>query len=370
MARTIPDDLAEQIAEHAKEERTPRKKKELIVEELVPSGSTLIDLACTDTTHGAYMLGGFTTIPGTSAAGKTIAALNCLAECTYQSRFDDYDLIHDDAEERMAFDINYLFSERVADRLQKPELGISKTIQQFEANLLTLQKKKRKCIYVLDSFDSLTSDEELEKEMRKALAMAKSAEAAQKIAGSYGMEKAKIAGQTLRMINNYLEESKSLVIILQQLRQNVGGGMFDPKFKTSGGEAPYYYSNHQIWLTKGKKIEKKELVIGVHTRAKVVKNSATGKLRDVEFDIYYDHGIDNIGSCVDWMIENKFWKERTIQGTKGYEAEELDLFLPNRNAIIDAIEDQCLERKLARAVGRAWKEREDSVLLGRKPRYE
>ena len=316
------------------------------------------------------MLGGFATLPGGSAAGKTVLALTTLAECVYLPRFNDYLLIHDDAEERQSFDLKYLFSDKVDHRLSCPPLGNSKTIQSFEANILTLQKQKRKFIYVLDSLDSLASTEELEKEMLKALALAKSDEAAKKIAGSFGMERAKICGQILRMTNNYLEESQSLVIITQQLRDNVGGGIFDPEYITSGGNAPFFYSNHQVWLTKGAQHKRKELVVGNHVRAKIVKNSATGKLRQVEWDVFNDRGVDDIGSIIDWGCDWNVWKERTIQGMKGICVPELDLFEPTRNKLIYAVEDRNMESQLRVAVGEAWRKLEDTLKSDRKHRYE
>lgn len=384
MARQLPTDIPEetpatrsnrsnlvqQISETTKDVSTrEREQRKVDPAMLASSGCTLINCACTDSPDGAYMLGGYATMPGASSAGKTLIALTTLAEATFDPKFDKYILIHDDAEERQAFDLQYMFGKRVADRICVPPLDRSKTIQQFKANVLTLQKNKSKFIYILDSFDSLSSDEELEKEMRKALAMAKSEEAAKKIAGSYGMEKAKIAGEILRMLNNYLKESDSLIIMTQQLRDNVGGGPFDPEYVTSGGNAPFFYSNHQIWLTKGAAHKKKELVIGHHVRAKIVKNSATGKLRNVEFDVFNELGLDNVGANVDFLYNEGFWRDRQIGGVKGISAPELDLFEPSRDKLVVKIEELGLEKELAKTVGEAWNRREATVKLGRKPRY-
>ena len=367
MARTAPTtDIADQVRDAAHEVKEDREKKILKPEDLVPSGSTLLNCACSDTPFGAYQLGRFVTIPGASSAGKTVLSLSTLAECSRLKRFNDYALIHDDTEERLDFDLRYLFGSKFADRLEKPPLGVSKTVQMFESNTLSLLKGKnaRQCIYILDSIDSLSSDEELEKEMRKALAMAKSAEAAEKIAGSYGTEKAKILGQTLRMINNELEKSKSSVIMLQQRRQKIGFTGFGDKYTTSGGEAPLFYSTHNLWLTKVGDIKEKGTVLGTETECKLKKNSLTGKRRGCSFDIYDDYGIDDLGSCIDWMLAEGFWKK------EGHSIVATDLGLTlNRAGLIRKIEEDQLEGKVQTAVGRAWKELEESLRLGRKPRY-
>lgn len=372
MARTTPPQsksdnrkkLASQVRNVSKKKPPERTKKELCEKDLVPSGSTLLNLACSDTPEGAFLLGGIVTIPGASSAGKTILALTALAECSMLDRFQKYELILDDAEERLSFDLPYLFGKRVAERIIQPRLGCSDTIQKFEANQLTLLKAHQPFIYVLDSFDSLSSDEELEKEMRKALAMAKSEEAAKKIAGSYNTEKAKIAGQTLRMINNSLKKSQSLLIMIQQRRQKFNAGPFSDPWTTAGGEAPFFYSNHQIWLDKVGSIKKKDRAIGIETRARVKKNSITGKLRDADFDIFYDYGVDNIGSCVDFMTLEKFWKKKGAI----ISADELD-FCGERADLIDYIEDRNLEEEMIQAVGKAWLTIEEELRLHRKSKY-
>lgn len=367
MARTSAPDLPQQVREVAEEAPPERVRKTFGPNDLVPTGSTMLNLACADNTDGGFMLGGVVTTPGQSSAGKTIMALTCLAECSINARFDTYELILDDSEERLAFDIGYLFGERVKNSIIPPPLGNSKHIQAFESNLMTLKKQNKKCIYVLDSFDALSSLEELEKEMKKALAMAKSDEAVKALTGSFNAEKAKIAGQTLRMVNDYLEASNSLLLIIQQRRQKMNAGPFGDPWTTSGGEAPEYYSNHRIWYSKigAIKDNKTGLVVGTNSEAKIKKNSATGKYRDVKFDIYYDYGVDDVGSMIDFMVTEEFWKKNS--GHK-IDAFELDLLAP-RKELIQIIEEDRLESEIRKAVGQAWLVREEEARTKRKPKY-
>jgi len=372
MSRTTAiNDIADQVEQEAQEEPERRIKRVYNENDLVPSGSTLLNCACSDTPFGAFLLGGFVTIPGASSAGKTILGLTTLAECSQLPRFDDYLLIHDDTEERNCFDLPYLFGQKFKDRLVKPPLGVSKTVQMFKANALTLlnNKKSQQCIYILDSVDSLTSDEELEKEFKKALAMAKSSEAVDKIAGSYGTEKAKILGETLRMINNELEKSRSLIILLQQRRQKIGFTGFGEKFTTAGGEAPEFYSNHRLWMSKVSDIKEKGQQIGTETKCQLKKNSITGKRRECTFDIYDDYGIDDLNSCIDFLLQEGVWKK------EGHGIVPIDLYgfgdeKVSRSKLIEVIEQDNLERDVQTFVGRAWKEIEDSLKLGRKPKYQ
>lgn len=363
--RTAASKIARDVKEHAHTPHEDRVRREFSVDDLVPSGSTMLNLACSDNPHGAYLLGSIVSIPGASSAGKTILGLTCLAECAMLDRFADYDLIHDDAEHRLNFDIPYLFGNRVADRIVKPKLKDSNTIQDFESNVMLSLKGGKPFVYVLDSFDSLSSEEELEKEYKRALAAAKSADAAAKVAGSFGAEKAKIIGQTLRIINTGLESSRSLLIILQQRRQKMNAPAFSDPWTTAGGEAPYYYSNHQLWMDKVGQIKKRDLIVGTETRVRLKKNSITGKLRNAEFEIYNDYGIDDTGSVVDYLLKEGHWTK------KGHDiqAEELNLSL-SREKLIHAIEEAGLQTKLAKIAGRVWSSIENEVLTKRVKKYE
>lgn len=364
MGRTTS--IADQVRVNANRDLPTRTVRELDESMLVPTGSTLLNLACSDNPYGGYGLGKIVTLPGSSSGGKTLLTLTTFAEAARCKRLDGYHFIFDDVEASLEFDTEYLFGSRMASRMSVPPNGSSNTIQNFKANILQLNKDKKSYIYCLDSFDSLTSDEEVDKEMRKALAMAKSEEAAKQIAGSYGAEKAKIAGQTLRMITSELKKTNSLLIIIQQLRQNMGGGPFSPKYVTSGGEAPFFYSTHQVWLTRLEKIKEKERKVGSRVKAEVRKNKLTGKERSVEFDVYYDYGVDDIGSCIDFLLYEEFW----LKKTGGFIiASDLDL-CERRTDLIRKIEADGLQPKLIEATAAAWRKIEKSIESKRSPKYE
>jgi recombination protein RecA len=290
------------------------------------------------------------------------------ASCATDGRFQDYQLVYDDVERRADFDMGYLFGDALVARLEPPPLDYSDTIQHLKNNVMTLADSGSPFIYVMDSLDALSSDEELEKEMRKALAAAKSKEAADKIAGSYGVEKAKILGQTLRMIKARLADTNSALIITQQTRQRMNAMPFQNPFTTSGGNAPEFYSTIRPWLRQVKTHKAKgagstDRKIGVRTQADMQKNSVTGKLRVVEWDIFYDYGIDDVGSMVDFLAK-EWWKK-----TGSYiNATELDLKL-QRNALVKAVETEGLQKRLRRITAKAWSEIESSLKLDRPRRF-
>ena len=367
--------LSEQV--EASAERKVERKKTIDTSILIPSGSTLLNCACSDNPFGAFALGRIVTLPGGSVGGKTMLALTMMAECATDSRFDNYDLIYDDGEEAAEqIDIPYLFGSDINKRITPPMINKetnepihSETIQDFKANILTRCIDEAKpFIYVLDSLDSLTSDEELAKEYKKAIAKATSAEAVNELKGSYKTEKAKHLGEVIRMINGKLKKTKSALFLIQQIRDKIGV-TFGKKTTTSGGHAPFFYSTHQVWFTKivthPKTVKGIKRKIGSRTLAEVTKNKITGKMREVEFDIYYDYGIDDIASCIDFLIETGHWKKEknTIN------ADDLDLYC-NKQNLIEKIEKDKLEKELQKITGKVWNKIEDSLLLDRSRRFE
>jgi len=361
--------LAEQIKSRAEKGSSCQFEEKINRENLVPTGSTLLNLACSDNLIGGWPLGKVINLIGDSSSGKTFLALTSLAECSREKRFDDYRLIYDDAEAALEINLKTLFGKRFSKRLEwwrledkknKDRFKASDTIQDFYRNVISCIEEDRPFIYVLDSFDALTSEEEIER--TKKLVRNKDQ------SGSYKMEKAKLASEILRVIKARLGETKSLVLIISQTRDKIGVAFGSSKTR-SGGKALRFYSCHELWMAvKGhekKTIKGKGREIGIRALVKIKKNKLTGKPRQVEFPIYYEMGIDDIGSMVDFLIEEGVWSKsgRIIK------ADFLDM-TGTRREIIGNIEDQNLEHKLKNLVAQTWMDIEGALKKKKKKRFE
>jgi RecA/RadA recombinase len=362
--------ISEQIKASASR-KTPRKIDPGV---LVPSGSTLLNCCCSDNPMGAYPVGKIITIPGPSQTGKSILELTVLAEAAMLKQFDEYELIYDDCEEAAEFDLSYLFNEEIVSRIVAPNYDgddpvHSDTIQDLQDNVLS-RCKDGKCkpfIYILDSLDALTSTEEIEREMHNALVRAKTDYDASKIKESYNTEKARIIGRILRLVKGNLKSSRSLLMIVQQERTAFNALPNAPQYTTSGGKAPFYYSAHQVRLTRIQQIKDKEIVIGNFVKAAVVKNKLTGKKRSCEFKIYEDYGVDDVASCVKFLCAN-WWPHPSSKQTGTWDAEELGIQGTQAN-LIKQIEDGGMEIEMKKVVGDAWNHREENLRLDRKRRF-
>lgn len=330
---------------------------------LIPTGCTLLNLALSDTPYGGAGLGRITHIVGDSSAGKTFLGYSMFAECSHRKRFDRYALYDDDVEAANAFDVEKLFGRRTAARVQPPPNGCSNTVQDFLLTIKQLLDEERPFIYLLDSFDALTSDEDTDKVNELADARRKGI----KEKGTYGMQKPKIASQFFRMMKKRLKDTASAVIILSQTRDDINPMTFSTKTH-SGGRALKFYASHQLWLAVGKKHKRRNLTVGIDCVAKITKNKMTGKIREVTFPIYYSYGIDDIRTNIDFLLAEG---AATKRGNRielpcigeGGEAYSTDKWIKT----IDERRD--LQKQLQKAVGRAWAEREHVLDLGRKARY-
>jgi len=322
---------------------------------LVPTGSTLLNLALSDNPHGGYLLGTMVNVVGDSSAGKTFLCWNMFAEVCRRSEFDGYELIYDDAEGKLQIPIERMFGKKTAERVEwkgiSEELPASDTVEDFDVAVRELLDGGKKFIYVLDSFDALSDREELKKKELKRDYPAKP----------------RLASQMFRKICGRINGTQSLLVVVSQTREKIGV-MFGEKKSRSGGRALRFYSMHELWLAVKSHIKRKDREVGVRVLAKTKKNHLTGKLREVEFDIFHDYGVDDIGSMIDWMVGEGFWiklKSGTTIDTGG------DFGKGTKNKLIKLIEEDERELdKLIKLVGQCWEEVELSIRTDRRPRYE
>ena len=348
---------------------TPKKEEQIKPFRFIKSGCTTFDLACSDSIQGAYMMGRMVNLIGDSSSGKTLSCLTLFAEASLDKRLDNYRFIYDDAEYANTFDIEYLFGKKVAERIE-PAGGFdtdfnpinSNTIQDFHCHIFDACDDGRPFIYVLDSFDSISSDEELEKteELREAKRKGTKAK------GSYDMTKQKGISKILREITNRISKTNSILIIISQTRDNIDP-MSPQKLTRSGGRALKFYATHEVWLTGLQKIKVKDRIIGSYVRAKITKNKVTGKLREATFPIYYDYGIDDLESCINFLVTEKYWSKATAGGV--IDAHDFEI-KGTVKKLIAHIEENNLEHKLRKIVSDLWCEIEEELKLNRKRKYE
>jgi RecA/RadA recombinase len=342
--------------------------KRIKLADLVPTGVTELNCACSDNPFGGYRLGTLVNLIGQYSAGKTVSALTTLAQVANTPRFNDHRLILDDAEHANDFDIEKLFGTKLADRL---ELDIkSHSVQDYYGNMLDVIGDGTPWIYVLDSYDSLKDSDEdakAEKEFSKKKKKKAEGEADTKTKGSFHTGKARIFKRILNHVKG--DMNNCLLMVISQVIQNMDRqNKFQPKFTKTGGEALKHMTFHEVWLSYGDKIKDTttKLQIGRWTKCQVTKNKLTGKKRNATWPVYDQIGIDDIASSINYLVRSGWWPKVTSQTIN---AKELELRATKEKLIQHIESSKEVQKTLKQSVGRCWKHQETEALLDRKPRF-
>lgn len=336
------------------------------------SGSTLLNLAASGRPEVGFLRGGMYRLVGDSKSGKSFLSLTCMAEAANNPKFDDYQLIFDNAENGALMDFERFFGKKMVERLLPPagtsdEPKYSTTAQSFYYHLDDVLDNGP-AIYVLDSMDALSTDEELDKfqESKKAY------EKGKEVTGTFGTSKPKLNSVYVRAIFNKLVATESILIFISQTRANIGmGAMFNPK-TVGGGFALTFYSSLEVWSSIKGHIKKefkyrgkaKDREQGIICQLHVKKNRLTGRDRKVEIPIYHSSGIDDTGSIISFLVEEGRWEK-----THGkIDATDLE-FCGKEEELISYIEDNSLESELKNIAAQTWTEIEEAIEVRRKRRY-
>lgn len=366
------------MKKHSKEVRREigrkRKPRDELVQakdsDLLSSGYTPLDVACSGKVRGGFAKGLFIMIVGDSSSGKTFLSQTCLAEAANNPEFDDYDFYFDDIERGNLMNTRRFFGSKMADRLMPPngtkgEPVYSETVEDLYFTLDDKLNSGRPFIYVVDSMDGLIAKDDKKKFQKHKAAHRKG----QEEPGSYGMSKAK-ANVNLRMMMRRMEQSGSIVIIIFQTRDNVNAfGWGAPAKTRSGGTAPKFFAHLELWTSIVKKITKevkgKKRHIGTVVQIDIQKNRLTGWEGKVQMPFLKTVGIDNVGGCIDYLVDEGHWKK----SGKGVAAKEFGV-TKDREALVHYVEENGLERKLGLLVKTVFNEIMSECTPERKRRYQ
>lgn len=303
-------------------------------EGILPSGCTILDLVL----GGGYPLGRFTNIVGDKSTGKTLLAIEAVAN--FHRKYPDAPICYNETE--AAFDEDY------ARLLGIPIDGIDMvvdcdTIEGLFQNIMDFVKKVPDggpALYIIDSFDALSDKAEMESEFDK---------------GSYGMAKAKGASKMFRQLVRPLAEKNILLIVVSQVRANVGV-TFGSQHTRSGGRALDFYASQVLWLAHKKRIEKQvrgvKMAVGVEVVAQAKKNKIGMPFRKCEFPILFGYGIDDAQASVDYL--------KSIKSLDKHFTVEERATLSRMN-VVDNIVSTEIQNRLSDHVKREWQSIEASV---------
>ena len=333
--RKKTSDLVNQIKKSAKKKIVKREEK------YSSSGITTFDLAL----GGGIPIGRITNIVGDSSSGKTLLACEIIFSAK-QLLGNKLEWFYDDIENRFSFDTKNLYGFEIIPRDQQN----SYTIEDFVENLknkLDKLKEGKTLIYIVDTFDNLTSEAELKREKKDSES------------GTFNLEKQKSLGQFFRLRCRDIKNKKCILIIISQVRMNIGV-MFGAKYYRTGGKALDHMASTIIWLAEAEKLKKKTLTYGITTKCNITKVGNSRPFRECFIRIIFDMGADNVAGNILYLYD--LYTERgKIKDKINKELLDWDKSDFSYKGLIEYIEKNNLEKELSKAVIEKWNKLENSI---------
>lgn len=253
--------------------------------EFFSSGCTLLNCVL----GGGWAKRRVINIVGDKSSGKTLQAIEGITNFIREN--PEADAYYCECES--AFDKGYAAAmglpiERV--KFPNDEQKIF-TVEDFFNDIEGVIAKKRPALYVLDSLDALSDAAEMARERGES---------------SYGANKAKQMSQEFRKLNQHMANADLTLMIISQVRENIGV-TFGKSTTRAGGKALDFYASQVIELAHVGRLKKTvggvERVYGIRTKARCEKNKISMPFRQCEFPIYFGYGVEDVVANIEFLLE-------------------------------------------------------------------
>jgi len=267
------------------------------IKQWIPTGCDMLDLAIANRPDGGLPAGRIVEIQGLEGSGKSLLCAHIMAET-----------------QKLGGIVVYIDTEHAMDETFFTAIGIdfdkflyipiSKLEDVFSSveECITRVREGNKDVpvtIVIDSIMGAKTQQEDDAEYGK---------------DGYATQKAIIMSKAMRKITDLISWEKILFICTNQLRIKMNA-MFGDPYTTSGGKALGFHSSVRLRIKSMGKIKGKvngiEQIVGMKTQVQVHKNRLGPPHKVINYDIYFDSGIDNIGG---WIGVLKAYKILKVAG--------------------------------------------------------
>ena len=257
----------------------------------VGTGSSMLDLAISNRKGGGFPVGRITEITGLEASGKSLLAAHALADTQKQGGL----AVYIDTENAVSREFLEAIGLDLEKMLYVPLDAIEDIFEAIESIIESVRKsnKDRLVTIVVDSVMGASTKIE---------------QAADYDKDGWATSKAIILSKGMRKITNLIGRQKIALLFTNQLRSRLGVAFGDP-WTTSGGKAIPFHSSVRLRLKSVGQIKVKkdgvDQTVGIKTRCQVIKNRMGPPLKTIDYDIYFESGIDDFGGWLNVMKQFK-----------------------------------------------------------------
>jgi recombination protein RecA len=265
------------------------------VTEWISSGCDMLDLAISNRSNGGFPVGRITEVTGLEASGKSLLVSHVAAETQKKGGL----AVYIDTEAATSAEFMSAIGIDLKSMLYVPLETVEEIFETIETIVEQVRKsdKDRLVTIIVDSIMGASTKIEMAAEYDK---------------DGYATSKSIILSKAMRKVTNWIARERICLIMTNQLRTKLGVS-FGDAWTTSGGKAIPFHASVRLRLKNTgmikAKVEGVEQVVGSKTEVQVVKNRMGPPHRKINYDIYYDSGIDNYGGWLETMKKYNLVKQ-------------------------------------------------------------
>jgi len=304
------------------------------IKEFISTGSTMLDLAIANKPNGGIAVGRITEINGLESSGKSLIGAHILAETQKKGGV----AVYIDTENAVSEEFLKVLGIDTSQLLYLQLQTVEEIFQAIEEIVLKVREaeKDRLVTILVDSLAAASTQVEIDADFEK---------------DGWATSKAIIISKAMRKITQMIGRQRIALVFTNQLRAKLGV-MFGDPWTTSGGKALPFHASTRIRLkNKGRITDTKKNVLGMTILAQVVKNRLGPPLRHAEFPLYFESGIDDVGSWLEVMKKHKLvksagaWYTYTDVAGEEYKFQSKDfLKILEENSLKDEVYDRICDK--------------------------
>ena len=304
------------------------------IKEFISTGSTMLDLAIANKPNGGIAVGRITEINGLESSGKSLIGAHILAETQKKGGV----AVYIDTENAVSEEFLKVLGIDTSQLLYLQLQTVEEIFQAIEEIVLKVREaeKDRLVTILVDSLAAASTQVEIDADFEK---------------DGWATSKAIIISKAMRKITQMIGRQRIALVFTNQLRAKLGV-MFGDPWTTSGGKALPFHASTRIRLkNKGRITDTKKNVLGMTILAQVAKNRLGPPLRHAEFPLYFESGIDDVGSWLEVMKKHKLvksagaWYTYTDVAGEEYKFQSKDfLKILEENSLKDEVYDRICDK--------------------------